>query len=115
MNPVCNHLSLADAALLQSACASCHAPDDRGPAGPYPRSFSNYSAVRDPAGTNLVRVLLDGLDRQGRTEHAFMPAYRELLSDQQLADLATYIGRRFGGHAADIRPEDVAAAREREH
>ncbi len=103
------------AALLQSACASCHAPDDQGPAGPYPRSFSNYSAVRDPAGTNLVRVLLDGLDRQGRTEHAFMPAYRELLSDQQLADLATYIGRRFGGHAAHIRPEDVAAAREREH
>ena len=71
--------------------------------------------MRDPAGTNLVRVLLDGLDRQGRTEHAFMPAYRELLSDRQLADLATYIGRRFGGHAADIRPEDVAAAREREH
>lgn len=102
------------AALLQSACASCHAPDDLGPAGPYPRSFSNYSAVRDPTGTNLVRVLLDGLERQGRTEHAFMPAYRDLLSDSQIADLATYIGRRFGGQAADIRPEDVAAARERE-
>ncbi|KUM44322.1 c-type cytochrome [Pseudomonas sp. EpS/L25] len=102
------------AALLQSACASCHAPDDQGPAGPYPRSFGNYSAVRDPAGTNLVRVLLDGIDRQGRTEHAFMPAYRDLLSDQQLADLANYIGRHFGGQAADVRPADVAAARERE-
>jgi len=102
------------AALLQSACASCHSPDDRGPAGPYPKSFSNYSAVRDPAGTNLVRVLLDGIDRQGRTEHAFMPAYRDLLSDQQLADLANYIGRHFGGQAADVRPADVAAAREQE-
>lgn len=102
------------AALLQSACASCHSPDDRGPAGPYPKSFSNYSAVRDPAGTNLIRVLLDGIDRQGRTEHAFMPAYRDLLSDQQLADLANYIGRQFGGHAADLRPADVAAAREQE-
>ncbi|WP_295463926.1 cytochrome c [uncultured Pseudomonas sp.] len=102
------------AALLQSACASCHSPDDRGPAGPYPKSFSNYSAVRDPAGTNLIRVLLDGIDRQGRTEHAFMPAYRDLLSDQQLADLANYIGRHFGGQAADVRPADVAAAREQE-
>ncbi|TLX60420.1 cytochrome c [Stutzerimonas nosocomialis] len=98
--------------LFVAACESCHYPDDRGAGGPYPSSFPNYSAVRDPAGTNLIRVMLDGLVRGGRANPAFMPAYRDLLTDEQIAELATYIGQRFGGHDTTFSADDVAALRD---
>ncbi len=98
--------------LFVAACESCHYPDDRGLGGPYPSSFPNYSAVRDPAGTNLIRVMLDGLVRGGQGDPAFMPAYRDLLTDQQIAALATYIGQRFGGHDKTFSADDVAALRD---
>ncbi|MCJ0974365.1 cytochrome c [Pseudomonas sp. PS1] len=98
--------------LFVAACESCHYPDDRGRGGPYPTSFPNYSAVRDPNGTNLIRVMLDGLIRGGRSDEAFMPAYRDLLTDEQIAALATYIGQRFGGHDNSFSADDVAALRD---
>ncbi|MFC6477379.1 c-type cytochrome [Pseudomonas asuensis] len=98
-------------ALFVSLCESCHHPDGKGLGGPYPRSFPNYSAVRDPDGTNLVRVILEGIERRGIQDEAFMPGYRALLSDDQIARLATYIGHQFGGHARVFSAQDVARQR----
>lgn len=99
-------------ALFVSLCESCHHPDGQGLGGPYPRSFPNYSAVRDPDGTNLIRVMLEGIERKGMQDEAFMPAYRALLNDDQIASLATYIGHRFGGHTHVFSVQDVARQRE---
>ncbi|WP_262927224.1 c-type cytochrome [Phytohalomonas tamaricis] len=96
--------------LFMANCASCHYPDGSGPGGAY-SNFEAHSVVRDPQGTNLIRVMLEGIDRQGRDMHVFMPAYRDLLSDEQIAALANYIGYHFGGHEADFSAEDVAAQR----
>ncbi|WP_145141907.1 c-type cytochrome [Pseudomonas duriflava] len=98
--------------LFNALCESCHHPSGNGMGGAYLYSFPNYSAVRDPKGTNLIRVMLEGLQRRGANDEAFMPAYRDVLSDAQIADLATYIGRRFGGHTTTFTPSDVAAQRE---
>ncbi|MCG7600217.1 c-type cytochrome [Halomonas sp. McH1-25] len=99
------------ALLFETACASCHSPDGGGPGGAYP-FFPYHSAVRDPDGTNLINVLLQGLERHGSDETKFMPAYRDLMTDAQIAALATYVGRRFGGYAADFSAEDVIRQRQ---
>ncbi|GAB2802649.1 cytochrome c [Halomonas shantousis] len=96
--------------LFDTACASCHYPDGGGPGGAYP-FFVHHSAVRDPQGTNLINVMLQGLERHGSDGVKFMPAYRDLLTDEQLAALATYIGRRFGGYEADYQAEDITERR----
>ncbi|MFC3606188.1 c-type cytochrome [Stutzerimonas tarimensis] len=98
--------------LLISACESCHLPNGRGVAGPYPSSFPNYSAVRDPSGRNLIKVLLHGLERQGQDRDFFMPAYRDLLTDTQIAALATLIARRYGGHEGAFDAAEVARLRQ---
>lgn len=98
--------------LFENACASCHYADGGGPGGAYPL-FLYHSAVRSPDGTNLINVLLEGLERHGSDGREFMPAYRDLMSDEQIAALATYIGRRFGGYEANYSADDVAAQRQK--
>jgi mono/diheme cytochrome c family protein len=97
--------------LFENACASCHLPDGRGVGGAS-SAFIEHSPVRDPRGMNLIRVILNGIDRTGADGRAFMPAYRDLLSNEQIATLANYIGRRHGGYDAQFTAADIAAARE---
>lgn len=63
--------------------------------------------------TRLINVLLNGLQGQeidGETYDNVMPAH-DFLTDQQLADVLTYIRGSFGNKADAIKPEQVKALR----
>ena len=66
--------------------------------------------------TRLVSVILNGLQGEiqvdGKAFNGVMPA-NGFLSDEQVAQLATFLRQNFGNHAPQVRASDVAEVRAR--
>jgi mono/diheme cytochrome c family protein len=90
-------------ALFAAVCAGCHQPDARGAegAGAYPALTNDPEAA---SAEELERLLLHG--------RRAMPAVGQMMSDEQVADVISYVMSRFGkadGHGPS--PADIATAR----
>src|SRR6478672_10289429 len=86
--------SATGARLYEGACAVCHAVG--GPAlfgsGPSLALNSNlHSAVPD----NLIQVILHGIAAPASSDLGYMPAFKDSLSDGQVAELVSYLRRQF--------------------
>ena len=94
-------------------CAACHRPDGKGYEGVFPSLAGNpVVEARDPA--SLAAIVLEGsiTPRTGTTPARFsMPAFRERLSDQQIADVISFIRKGWGNAAGSMAPEDVGRLR----
>ena len=81
--------------MFESACGACHsdgtAPVDLGLNLP----LATNSKLQADQPDNLLRVLLDGIQRPATRDIAFMPGFRHALDDAQLADLALWLRRRY--------------------
>jgi mono/diheme cytochrome c family protein len=62
----------------------------------------------------VIKIILNGLSEpmviNGETYNNAMPAHA-FLSDQQIADVLTYIRNTFGNTAEAVKPNEVAAVR----
>lgn len=90
-------------AIYENVCQACHMGDAKGAqgAGIYPALAANpkLGAVGYP-----IRVVVKG--QKG------MPAFGEMLDDDQVAAVVTYVRGHFGNHYAEaVTPEEVKAAR----
>jgi mono/diheme cytochrome c family protein len=99
--------------LYRGACIACHEADGSGAPRIYPPLPGNANLqAADPSST--LRIILDGAQTvtTPRAPNAgSMPAYADKLSDQQIADVATYIRNSWGNAAPLVTPEQVAQAR----
>ena len=81
--------------LFSTACGACHhdgsGPQLLGQNIPLALNTNLHSARPD----NLLRVLLDGIQRPASAQQGFMPAFRHAFDDAQLAELAAYLRGRF--------------------
>jgi len=101
------------AELFSGNCASCHSASGSGVVGGYyPSLFSNsVVGARDPS--NLLMVMLNGVQRHGKDGEAFMPGFADHLNDAQIATLANYILKQYGhADAPTITPELVKTQRQ---
>ena len=89
------------AELFAANCAACHQPMGEGIEGAFPKLAGNPFVVGDPKA--VAATLLNG--RGG------MPAFRDDLTDDQLAAVATYVRANWGNHAAPITTAEFAALR----
>ena len=103
------------AAIYSDACASCHLEDGVG----QPRYFPplGHNAVlqqADPIG--LEHLILAG-SRIGtspsRPSPLTMPSFAWKLTDQEIADVATYLRNSWGNQAAIVSATDVRNARKK--
>jgi len=79
-------------------CAACHQIDGNGYDDIYPNLRGNpIVRLHDPS---LVIAIVDA----GRGS---MPGFRQRLTDNQRADVITYVRQVFGGGAADVTPGQV--------
>lgn len=99
--------------MFDSACASCH-HDGNGPTllgvnTPLALN-SNLTSVRPD---NLLRTILDGVREPASRDIGFMPGFREVLDDRQIAELAGYMRARFAPQepAWTDLPAEVARVR----
>jgi nicotinate dehydrogenase subunit B len=96
--------SSAGARLYQGACAVCHEVGGLPLFGSRPSLALNsnlHSAVPD----NLIQVIMHGITQPASSDLGYMPAFRDSMSDEQIAELVSFLRRQF----APDRPawEDV--------
>jgi mono/diheme cytochrome c family protein len=101
----------AGAKVFSSNCASCHQPNGKGIPGVYPSLAGSAFAQGDPA--IPVRIVLHGFKgqivRNGTTFNGVMTPFQSALSDQEIADVLTFVRSSFGNSAEAI---DVATVTE---
>jgi mono/diheme cytochrome c family protein len=96
--------ALADGAkTYEDACAACHMPKGEGIAGAFPKLTASPIVIGPVEG--LADILIAG--RGG------MPSFAADLSDDQLAEVLTYIRSNWGNQAGPLGKDAVAAARAR--
>lgn len=92
--------------LYGMACLACHQPQGKGLPGVYPALAGSEWVTGEPE--RLIKTVLYGLSRE---EGAVpMPAMGGL-TDQQVADVLTYVGEEFGGGAPAVTAEEVGRVR----
>lgn len=98
--------------VYEQSCLACHQADGSGVPSLNPPLIKTKWTLGDK--NQLINVVLKGLDEEievdGETYHNVMPplAY---LSDQEIADVLTYVRNSFGNKASAIKEADVKALR----
>src|SRR5262249_10838666 len=80
--------------LYQGACAVCHQVGGPPLFGSRPSLALNsnlHAAVPD----NLIQVILNGIATPVSSDLGYMPAFKDSLSDAQIAELVSYLRRQF--------------------
>jgi alcohol dehydrogenase (quinone), cytochrome c subunit len=101
------------ALLYLDNCAACHRPDGRGYEGVFP-SLAGNPVVEADNPLSLVSIVLLGstTSRTSMTPAQFaMPAFAWRLTDQDAADIISFIRSSWGNDAKPIEAPKVAALR----
>jgi alcohol dehydrogenase (quinone), cytochrome c subunit len=101
------------AQLYDDNCSACHHTDGKGATQVIPELAGNSSVLAaDP--TSIVRLILQG-SRLPATPAApsalGMPGFGWRLSDEEVAELGTFLRQSWGNHAAPITATTVHAVR----
>ena len=86
--------SSTGARLYQGACAVCHEVGGAPLFGSRPSLALNsnlHSAVPD----NLIQVILHGISSPVSSDLGYMPAFKDSMTDDQVAGLVSYLRQQF--------------------
>jgi mono/diheme cytochrome c family protein len=97
--------------IFSSACASCHGWDGNGQQTDHAQLRGSRSA-NDPAGTNVVRAVLQGISIRSPGSNNMMPSFASAYSDEEIASVSNYVIGHFGGKHGKVTPAVVRAARD---
>jgi mono/diheme cytochrome c family protein len=100
------------AKVYENLCGTCHQPDGNGVPSLNPPLKGTDWVTGDK--TRLINIVLKGLQEKitvnGEEYENVMPA-QDYLSDQEVADVLTYVRNSFGNKAGGISPNEVKALR----
>jgi cbb3-type cytochrome c oxidase subunit III len=100
-------------AIFAARCAACHQANGTG-GGPYPPLAGNADVTAADT-ANLILTVLNGrsgpIQVNGKTFSGNMPAWKDQLSNDELAAVLTYVRSAWTNKAAIVSAEQVAAAR----
>lgn len=88
-------------ALFNDNCSACHQTTGKGVKGAFPALAGDAFVQGDP--TPMMATVLAG--------RAGMPAFKDDLSDLELASVLTYVRTSWGNKGKPVSASDVAAAR----
>ena len=100
--------------VYKKLCISCHMVDGSGVPGLNPPLIKTKYVLGDKAA--LIGIVLNGLenvDIDGDTYTNKMPPLKTVLSDQQVADVLTYLRNSFGNKASAITAVEVKVIRQK--
>jgi nicotinate dehydrogenase subunit B len=86
--------ALPGARLYLGACAVCHEVGGLPLFGSRP-SLALNSNLHSAAPDNLIRLILDGIARPASSDLGYMPAFKDHLGDEQLAELVAFLRKQF--------------------
>lgn len=97
--------------VYKQHCLTCHQPDGSGAPPMNPPLVSTSFVLGDPVA--LVPIVLNGMkgvEVDGVRYKNVMPGF-DFLTDQEVADVLTYIRNSFGNNAGEVTPQFVNATR----
>ncbi len=98
--------------VYDSVCLACHMRNGSGVPGMHPPITESEFVNGDPDA--LIKIVLEGLkgemEVQGEVYNNIMPPQAHL-TDQQIADVLTFVRGSFGNTSGPITPEQVAQVR----
>jgi alcohol dehydrogenase (quinone), cytochrome c subunit len=100
-------------AVYAGACASCHGFDAKG-FTPYMPALVGNPVVLDHEPSSLINLMLNGsipLVAEGTPDAYRMPQFRQQLSDQDIAEVITFIRNGWGNRATAVTAAQVAKLR----
>jgi mono/diheme cytochrome c family protein len=103
----------AGANLYATYCMHCHGADGRGFA-PLLAPLAGNPNVLETNATSLINVTLNGTEDlviDGLPAAYPMPKFANVLSDQQMAEVVTFVRSAWNNHASEVLPSDVAKRR----
>ena len=98
------------AALFAGACASCHGWTGKSPVLDI-ATFLGARAINDPSARNVAQAIVWGVTRETAAGSVHMPAFGNAYSNEEIADIANYVTRRFGAAPSAISAEQVGQLR----
>ncbi len=101
------------AAVYTGACVSCHGFDARG-FTPYMPALAGNPVVLDRDPSSLINLMLNGslpLVAMDTPDAYRMPQFRQQLSDQDIADVITFVRNSWGNQAPAVTAAQVAKLR----
>ena len=102
------------AELYVDNCAACHRTDGQGYARVFPEIAGN-STVLSADAISLIRLILVGSvspATAGAPSRLGMPGFASRLSDDEVAQLATFVRQSWGNKASTVTVSSVKAVRE---
>ena len=99
--------------VYRGTCSSCHGLDAKG-FTPYMPALANNPVVLDDDPSSLINLTLNGsipLVVKGVPDAYRMPQFRQQSSDQDIADLITFIRNGWGNQAPAVTAAQVAKLR----
>ena len=98
--------------VFNQACAMCHQPEGQGIEGVFPPLAGSEIAAGDSQ--RVIAIGLRGLNGpitvKGKNYNGVMPP-QNMLSDEQLADVITFIRNSWGNKASAVAATDVTTVR----
>ncbi|MCD8539632.1 MAG: cbb3-type cytochrome c oxidase subunit II [Leadbetterella sp.] len=96
---------LPDGALLYTnTCAACHQADGKGLPGAFP-PLAGSAIVNDTDPSLLIRIILQGYD--AREEYGIMAPFGDMLSNEEIAAIATHERSSWGNQAPAVTAGEV--------
>lgn len=100
--------------VYSSVCMACHQNNGQGLSGAFPPLAKSSWVTGKP--DRIVKLILHGLVGEleilGQKYNGVMPAHKDQFSDQEIADVVTYIRKSWGNEATEISFELVTKIRD---
>ncbi|MEK6345855.1 MAG: cytochrome c [Burkholderia sp.] len=106
------NLTLGERLYLDN-CAACHAVDGKGAPRVFPQ-LDGATVVNAVDPTGLIAVILNGAQTPSTAKAPSvlpMPGFASRLSDDEAAQLASFVRGGWSNHADPVKPDQVAAVR----
>lgn len=102
--------------VYATTCGACHQANGEGLPGQFPPLVgSDWVLAKDPS--RIIRIVLNGasgpIEVNGTSWNNVMVPWKDVLQDDDIAAILTYIRNDWGNTAPQVKPEDVAAIREK--
>jgi mono/diheme cytochrome c family protein len=108
-----NRLAPLGKKIYDAQCALCHATEGQGKPPDFPPLASNQS-IQMNSSVNPIRMVLNGGYPPGTHKNPTpygMPPFAQLLSDEEVAAVVTYIRTAWGNHGTPVSEQEVNALR----
>lgn len=100
------------AVYVNKGCVACHQPSGLGLPGQFP-PLAGSEWVNAAGPNKIIRFVLHGvagpIEVKGGAYNGAMPPWKDVLTEQEIADVLSYVRNNWGNKAAVVTPAQVKA------